>query len=90
MKVSVLKPLFHAELGALRRGAVVDMPEPWATRYLKRGAVEKFIVAEKRAAPLAEAGEEELSSASPAVPASAQKTLRLSRRGGKRPKKAEQ
>lgn len=86
MKVSVLKPLRHDTLGALRKGAVVDMPEPWATKYLKRGAVERIETKAKRSAPLADAGAEQPSSASPAAPASTKKTSPRSKRGVRRKK----
>jgi hypothetical protein len=89
MKVAVLKPLLHDKYGALKPGRVVDMPEPWASRYLKRGAVEKVAVAEKRAVPLADAGEAQLSSALPADPVSPKKTSPRSKRGARR-KKTEQ
>jgi len=89
MKVSVLKPIFHGELGAFRRGSVVDMPEPWASRYIKMGAVERIAVAEKRAIPLAAAGVAAPSSALPADPASPPTTLKLSKRGGRRRKTVE-
>lgn len=90
MKVSVLKPIFHGELGALKRGRVVEMPEPWATRYIRMGAVERIATAEKRSVPLAAAGVVEPSSALPAVPASPPTTLKLSKRGGRRRAKVEE
>jgi len=86
MKVCVLKPIRHDQLGALKPGAVRDMPEPWATKYLKMGAVER--VETKLPDPLAEAGEGSRSSALPADQASAPKTSPRSKRGAKRRKKA--
>jgi hypothetical protein len=89
MKIHMLKTMLHDRLGKLKPGRVVDVPDHQAYDWLKRGFAESYQTKVVRAVPLADAGMEAPSSASPAVEASQTETLPKPKRGG-RPKKVVQ
>lgn len=84
MKVCVLKPLLHDQLGPLRKGRIVDVPEPWASKWLAVGAVERYETKVIREVPLADAGREVPLSASPVVQASTEPMSKESKPGAKK------
>jgi hypothetical protein len=84
MKVAALKNFRHDRLGAVRKGAVVELPEPWASRYLAQGVVERYETKVVRETPLPEAGREQLSPALPADQALPLATSRESASGVRR------
>ena len=81
MQVVILKTLFHDKLGTLNKGRVVDVPEPWASRWLKSGAVERYETKVVRENPLPIAGAAVPLSYSPAGQASTEPTLKPSKDG---------
>ena len=92
MKVVVKdKQEIHLIDGPRYAGAVVDLPEKVALRYLAAGAVERHETKVAREAPLSDAGAAEPLSASPAAQASQKPTAKPSEGGAKkrgRPRKA--
>lgn len=89
--IHMLKDFRHDRMGMLRRGATVDMPEPWATWCIKNGYAESYQTKVIRETPLPVAGVVQPLSASPAAQASAPTIASESGSGGKRkgrPKKA--
>lgn len=85
------KKEIHLMDGPRYAGAVVDLPEKMALRYLAQGAVERYETKVLREAPLPDAGAAEPSCASPADQASPATTQKPSGTGAKkrgRPKKA--
>lgn len=78
MKVHALKPLNHPRLGPVRKGQIVDIPEPWASRYLAMRAVERYETKVVRQGPSLAAGLRQPSSASPAAPVSQTSKLKKS------------
>lgn len=84
MKVAALKNFRHDRLGVVRKGAIVELPEPWASRYLTQGVVERYETKVIRENPLPEAGRAQLSPALPADQASLPATSSESASGGKR------
>lgn len=83
MKVVVKKRVIHGTLGRLDPGRVVEVPEPWASRWLAAGAVERYETKVVRDNPLPVAGAAVPLSASPAGPASPPKTSKPSGDGEK-------
>jgi len=81
MIVSIKKTVRHGSLGQLNPGRIVDVPEPWASRWLKEGAVERYETKVIHSSPLEVAGPVVPLSASPAAPASQPKTLNKSGSG---------
>lgn len=60
MKIKALRPLLHDAAGAVPAGAVADIPEPWASRFIERGHAERYetkVVREKPAEPADDAPE---------------------------------
>ena len=92
MKVVVCdKKEIHLMDGPRYAGAVVELPDRVAERYLTAGAVERYETKVVREVPLADAGAVEPLSASPVGQASAEPTAKPSANGGKkrgRPRKA--
>lgn len=78
------KKEIHLMDGPRYAGAVVDLPEKAALRYLAQGAVERYETKVVRDAPFVGAGAEELSSASPAGQASPETTPSASEPGAKK------
>jgi hypothetical protein len=88
IKVHVLKPILHDKLGTVKPGKVVELQEAQAKHYLQRGAVEFYETKVIRENPLPDAGTDSQSSASPAAPASTNKTVKKSGTGAKGKKTA--
>ena len=93
MKIHTLKPIRHDRIGNIKAGQVVEMPEPWASRYIAMGAAESYQTKVIREVPLAGAGAELPSSSSPVAPVSPETTSSTSEDGEKpkrrgRPRKA--
>ena len=78
------KKEIHLMDGPRYAGAVVDLPEKMALRYLAQGAVERYETKVAREVPLPDAGAAEPSCASPADQASPAKMPKPSKRGGRR------
>lgn len=88
MKVVVKdKKEIHLIDGPHGAGAVVDLPERAALRYLEQGAVERYETKVIREVPLVGAGAVEPLSASPADQASPKPTAKPSASGAKRGRK---
>lgn len=83
MQVVIKKEVRHDRLGVLRVGRVVEVPEPWASRWLAAGAAERYETKVLRENPLPVAGAAVPLSASPAGPASPEKTSKPSTAGEK-------
>ena len=85
MKVVVCeKKEIHLMDGPRVAGAVVELPDRIAQRYLAAGAVERYETKVVREIPLADAGSVEPLSASPVGQASAEPTAKPSVSGAKR------
>lgn len=85
------KKEIHLADGSYQAGAVVDLPEKVALKYLAQGAVERYETKVIRDVPFPGAGAVEPSSASPAGQALPETTAKPSEGGGKkrgRPRKA--
>lgn len=84
MKVVVCdKREIHLMDGPRHAGDVVDLPDRIALRYLERGAVERYETKVIREAPFVGAGEDQPSSALPAVRVLPQTTANPSGDGDK-------
>ena len=92
MKVVVKeKQEIHLTEGPQLAGAVLDLPDKVALRYLAAGAVERYETKVIREVPLPDAGAAEPLSASPVGQVSTEPTAKPSTSGGKkrgRPRKA--
>jgi hypothetical protein len=85
------KKEIHLMDGPRFAGAVVELPDRAALRYLEAGAVERYETKVIREVPLPDAGAAEPLSASPVGQVSAEPTAKPSVSGGKkrgRPRKA--
>ena len=89
MKVHFLKLMYHDKLGKLKPGAVADLPEHQAIRFLRDGIVEKYETKVIRQEPFQDAGVITQSSALPAGQVSQETTSKPLKRGG-RPRKKQQ
>jgi hypothetical protein len=78
------KKEIHLSDGPKLAGAVVDIPDRVAERYLAAGAVERYETKVVREVPLADAGSAEPLSASPVAQASAETTAKPSGDGAKK------
>ena len=92
MKVVVCeKKEIHLSDGPRFAGAVLELPDRVALRYMERGAVERYETKVVCEVPLADAGAAEPLSASPVGQASTEPTAKPSESGAKkrgRPRKA--
>jgi hypothetical protein len=78
------KKEIHLMDGPRYAGAIVELPEKVALRYLEAGAVERYETKVIREVPFPAAGAEEPSSASPAGQALPETTAKPSESGGKK------
>lgn len=87
MNIYTLKAMRHDRLGPIAKHTVVDMPEPWASKYVAMGAAEFYDTKVVRDTPLPLAGQVEQSSSLPADQVLQNKTSQPSGTGVKRKKK---
>jgi hypothetical protein len=90
IKVHVLaKVLRHDQLGALKKGKVVELPEKLANEWLAKGWVERYETKVIRHDPLPDAGAASQSSASPVAQVSTKTTSTKSKGGARKAKTAQ-
>lgn len=89
--ITTRKPVFDDQLGRLKEGDVVDLADRKANFYIQEGLAMCYQTKVLQDRPLLDAGKVEQSSAAPAAPAYATKTLNESADGepkkrGRKPK----